>query len=181
MQGLGEGLWPPCWGEPRGGIVWESHLFVGPSGGWICGSLLRCHVVPSRVMSSLTLGAGVSVLQEIQSLLINWKGPDLTIYGELVLEGTFRVHRVRSEKTFFLFDKALLITKKRGDHFVYKGHIPVIRPPPSPLPPSSSSSGPRSMWTPLYPSAITALGGGENSPSPSSCLTAFSPCPSARP
>ncbi|XP_054423417.1 pleckstrin homology domain-containing family G member 3 isoform X3 [Pteronotus mesoamericanus] len=63
-------------------------------------------------------------LQEIQSLLINWKGPDLTIYGELVLEGTFRLHRVRSEKTFFLFDKALLITKKRGDHFVYKGHIP---------------------------------------------------------
>ncbi|XP_064342109.1 pleckstrin homology domain-containing family G member 3 isoform X3 [Camelus dromedarius] len=63
-------------------------------------------------------------LQEIQSLLINWKGPDLTTYGELVLEGTFRVHRVRNEKTFFLFDKALLITKKRGDHFVYKGHIP---------------------------------------------------------
>uniref|UniRef100_A0A8D0RXG7 Pleckstrin homology and RhoGEF domain containing G3 n=2 Tax=Sus scrofa TaxID=9823 RepID=A0A8D0RXG7_PIG len=63
-------------------------------------------------------------LQEIQSLLINWKGPDLTTYGELVLEGTFRVHRVRSEKTFFLFDKALLVTKKRGDHFVYKGHIP---------------------------------------------------------
>nr|XP_033706953.1 pleckstrin homology domain-containing family G member 3 isoform X8 [Tursiops truncatus] len=65
-------------------------------------------------------------LQEIQSLLINWKGPDLTTYGELVLEGTFRVHRVRNEKTFFLFDKALLITKKRGDHFVYKGHIPMV-------------------------------------------------------
>ncbi|XP_057174456.1 pleckstrin homology domain-containing family G member 3 isoform X3 [Ursus arctos] len=63
-------------------------------------------------------------LQEVQSLLINWKGPDLTIYGELVLEGTFRVHRVRNERTFFLFDKALLVTKKRGDHFVYKGHIP---------------------------------------------------------
>ncbi|KAK2496426.1 hypothetical protein MC885_002094, partial [Smutsia gigantea] len=63
-------------------------------------------------------------LQEIQSLLINWKGPDLTTYGELVLEGTFRVHRVRNERTFFLFDKALLITKKRGDHFVCKGHIP---------------------------------------------------------
>ncbi|XP_027699540.1 pleckstrin homology domain-containing family G member 3 isoform X2 [Vombatus ursinus] len=63
-------------------------------------------------------------LQEIQSLLINWKGPDLTTYGELVLEGTFRVHRVRNERTFFLFDKALFITKKRGDHFVYKGHIP---------------------------------------------------------
>ncbi|XP_072485713.1 pleckstrin homology domain-containing family G member 3 isoform X7 [Notamacropus eugenii] len=63
-------------------------------------------------------------LQEIQSLLINWKGPDLTTYGELVLEATFRVHRVRNERTFFLFDKALFITKKRGDHFVYKGHIP---------------------------------------------------------
>ncbi|KAI5232122.1 Pleckstrin-likey Domain-Containing Family G Member 3 [Manis pentadactyla] len=63
-------------------------------------------------------------LQEIQSLLINWKGPDLTTYGELVLEGTFRVHRVRNERTFFLFDKALLITKKRGDHFVCKDHIP---------------------------------------------------------
>ncbi|XP_040189281.1 pleckstrin homology domain-containing family G member 3 isoform X3 [Rana temporaria] len=62
--------------------------------------------------------------QEIQSLLLNWKGMDLTTYGELVLEGTFRVQRARSERTFFLFYKALLITKKRGDHFVYKTHIP---------------------------------------------------------
>lgn len=62
--------------------------------------------------------------QEIQSLLLNWKGMDLTTYGELVLEGTFRVQRARSERAFFLFDKALLITKKRGDHFVYKTHIP---------------------------------------------------------
>ncbi|XP_063803568.1 pleckstrin homology domain-containing family G member 3 [Pseudophryne corroboree] len=62
--------------------------------------------------------------QEIQSLLLNWKGMDLTTYGELVLEGTFRVQRARSERTFFLFDKALLIAKKRGDHFVYKTHIP---------------------------------------------------------
>lgn len=120
------------------------------------------------VTSSLTLGIGAPLLQEIQSLLINWKGPDLTIYGELVLEGTFRVHRVRNEKTFFLFDKALLITKKRGDHFVYKGHIPVTRLPPSPLPsplhlplsllPSfPSSSGPGAVWTQLHPSAITLL------------------------
>ncbi|XP_025025188.1 pleckstrin homology domain-containing family G member 3 isoform X7 [Python bivittatus] len=63
-------------------------------------------------------------LQEIQSLLINWKGPDLTTYGELVLEGTFRVHRVRNERTFFLLDRILLITKKRGDHYIYKSHIP---------------------------------------------------------
>lgn len=121
-------------------------------------------------MSSLTLGVGTSLLQEIQSLLINWKGPDLTIYGELVLEGTFRVHRVRNERTFFLFDKALLITKKRGDHFVYKGHIPVTRLLPSPLPSSLCPSlpvaqapllalfiGPRSMWMQLHPSRVLSL------------------------
>ncbi|XP_066550862.1 pleckstrin homology domain-containing family G member 3 isoform X2 [Amia ocellicauda] len=62
-------------------------------------------------------------LQEVQSLLINWKGPDLTTYGELVLEGTFRVHRAKNERTLFLFDKMLLITKKRGEHYVYKTHI----------------------------------------------------------
>lgn len=111
-------------------------------------------------MRSLTLWVGASGLQEIQSLLINWKGPDLTIYGELVLEGTFRLHRVRSEKTFFLFDKALLITKKRGDHFVYKGHIPVTRLPPPRLSPFLLTSftlfiGPQSVWTQLHPSAMT--------------------------
>ncbi|XP_058254924.1 pleckstrin homology domain-containing family G member 3 isoform X2 [Hemibagrus wyckioides] len=62
-------------------------------------------------------------LQEIQSLLINWKGPDLTTYGELVLEGTFHVHRAKNERTLFLFDKMLLITRKRGEHYVYKTHI----------------------------------------------------------
>eukprot|EP00062_Callorhinchus_milii_P008654 gi/632951600/ref/XP_007891392.1/ PREDICTED: pleckstrin homology domain-containing family G member 3-like [Callorhinchus milii] len=62
-------------------------------------------------------------LQEVQSLLINWKGPDLTTYGELVLEGTFRIHRAKNERTLFLFDKVLLITKKRGEHFIYKSHI----------------------------------------------------------
>ncbi|KPP77692.1 pleckstrin-like domain-containing family G member 3-like, partial [Scleropages formosus] len=62
-------------------------------------------------------------LQEVQSLLINWKGPDLTTYGELVLEGTFRVHRAKNERILFLFDKMLLITKKRGEHYVYKTHI----------------------------------------------------------
>ncbi|XP_016099780.1 pleckstrin homology domain-containing family G member 3-like isoform X2 [Sinocyclocheilus grahami] len=62
-------------------------------------------------------------LQEIQSLLINWKGPDLTTYGELVLEGTFHVHRAKNERTLFLFDKMLLITKKRVEHYVYKTHI----------------------------------------------------------
>lgn len=63
--------------------------------------------------------------QEIQSLLINWKGPDLTTYGELVLEGTFHVLRAKNTRTLFLFDRMLLITKKRGEHYVYKTHISV--------------------------------------------------------
>ncbi|XP_042528830.1 pleckstrin homology domain-containing family G member 1 [Dipodomys spectabilis] len=62
-------------------------------------------------------------LQEIQSLLTNWKGPDLTSYGELVLEGTFRIQRAKNERTLFLLDKLLLITKKRDDVFAYKAHI----------------------------------------------------------
>ncbi|CAJ1077827.1 pleckstrin homology domain-containing family G member 3-like [Xyrichtys novacula] len=62
-------------------------------------------------------------LQEVQSLLLNWKGHDLTTYGELVLEGTFKVHRAKNERTLFLFDRMLLITKRRGEHFVYKTHI----------------------------------------------------------
>lgn len=93
-----------------------------------------------------------SLLQEIQSLLINWKGPDLTTYGELVLEATFRVHRVRNERTFFLFDKILLITKKRGDHFVYKGHIPVTVLTSLLLP----SLFPQGPWL-LLPSSFTGL------------------------
>ncbi|XP_068089508.1 pleckstrin homology domain-containing family G member 1 [Hyperolius riggenbachi] len=62
-------------------------------------------------------------LQEIQSLLTNWKGPDLTSYGELVLEGTFRLQRAKNERTLFLFDRLLLITKKRDDTYTYKAHI----------------------------------------------------------
>lgn len=61
--------------------------------------------------------------QEIQSLLTNWKGPDLIGYGELVLEGTFRIQRAKNERTLFLFDKLLLITKKREETYTYKAHI----------------------------------------------------------
>uniref|UniRef100_A0A1A8LB30 Pleckstrin homology domain containing, family G (With RhoGef domain) member 3 n=2 Tax=Nothobranchius pienaari TaxID=704102 RepID=A0A1A8LB30_9TELE len=62
-------------------------------------------------------------VQEIQSLLINWKGPDLTTYGELVLEGTFPVLRAKNTRTLFLFERMLLITKKRGENYIYKNHI----------------------------------------------------------
>ncbi|KAM6954351.1 pleckstrin homology domain-containing family G member 1 [Aplochiton taeniatus] len=62
-------------------------------------------------------------LQEIQSLLTNWKGPDLIGYGELVLEGTFRLQRAKNERTLFLFDKLLLVTKKREEAYTYKAHV----------------------------------------------------------
>lgn len=58
-------------------------------------------------------------------MLTNWKGPDLTSFGELVLEGTFRIQRAKNERTLFLLDKLLLITKKRDDTFTYKADIPV--------------------------------------------------------
>uniref|UniRef100_A0A8D0H3J1 Uncharacterized protein n=1 Tax=Sphenodon punctatus TaxID=8508 RepID=A0A8D0H3J1_SPHPU len=62
-------------------------------------------------------------LQEIQGLLMNWTGPELGAFGELVLEGQFRVQRVRRERVFFLFTKMLLIAKRRSEAFVYKSHI----------------------------------------------------------
>ncbi|XP_067830900.1 uncharacterized protein plekhg2 [Heptranchias perlo] len=62
-------------------------------------------------------------LQEIQNSLLNWKGPDLIAFGELVLEGTFRVQRAKKERTLFLFDKMLLITKKRSEQYTYSMHI----------------------------------------------------------
>ncbi|XP_053328612.1 pleckstrin homology domain-containing family G member 2 [Spea bombifrons] len=62
-------------------------------------------------------------LQEIQRQLVNWQGPDLSAFGELVLEGTFRVQRVKKERAFFLFSKMILIAKKRTDLFIYKMHI----------------------------------------------------------
>lgn len=125
---MGRWLWKWCQGSGEGSwfalrVVTDGLGFSEgcPQGGWSA-------LGPRQLDPGVDPEVWASGLQEIQSLLINWKGPDLTTYGELVLEGTFRVHRVRNERTFFLFDKALLITKKRGDHFVYKGHIPVTRP-----------------------------------------------------
>ncbi|XP_039366559.1 pleckstrin homology domain-containing family G member 2 isoform X3 [Mauremys reevesii] len=62
-------------------------------------------------------------LQELQGLLVGWMGPELEAFGELVLEGQFRVQRVRRERAFFLFSKMLLVAKRRGPAFVYKSHI----------------------------------------------------------
>lgn len=63
-------------------------------------------------------------VQEIQSLLYGWEGQDLTTYGELVAEGMFRVFGAKGIRHVFLFDKMLLIAKKKEGGFLsYKTHI----------------------------------------------------------
>ncbi|KAF5304632.1 hypothetical protein FQR65_LT07914 [Abscondita terminalis] len=63
-------------------------------------------------------------VQEIQSQLYGWTGPDLTALGELIAEGTFRVGGARGRRHIFLFDKVLLIAKTKQDGFLtYKTHI----------------------------------------------------------
>lgn len=65
-------------------------------------------------------------VQEIQSQLYGWTGPDLTALGELIAEGTFRVGGARGRRHIFLFDKVLLIAKSRQDgSLAYKSHIMV--------------------------------------------------------
>lgn len=66
-------------------------------------------------------------VQEIQSLLYGWPGPDLTTSGELVAEGRFRMRGAKAPRHVFLFDRMLLLTKKKEDGLlVYKAHIMVI-------------------------------------------------------
>ncbi|XP_072558742.1 pleckstrin homology domain-containing family G member 3-like [Paramormyrops kingsleyae] len=96
--------------EEEGYEVVEEAIYTMTGVAWYINDMKRKHEHAVR-------------LQEVQSLLINWKGPDLTTYGELVLEGTFRVHHSKNERTLFLFEKMLLITKKHGEHYVYKTHI----------------------------------------------------------
>ncbi|XP_058468836.1 LOW QUALITY PROTEIN: pleckstrin homology domain-containing family G member 3 [Solea solea] len=96
--------------EEEGYEVVEEAIYTMTGVAWYINEMKRKHEHAVR-------------LQEVQSLLLNWKGPDLTTYGELVLEGTFKVHRAKNERTLFLFDRMLLITKRRGEHYVYKTHI----------------------------------------------------------
>nr|CAD7605541.1 unnamed protein product [Timema genevievae] len=63
-------------------------------------------------------------VQEIQSLLYGWEGEDLTTFGELCAEGTFRMSGAKALRHAFLFDKMLLITKKKEEGILgYKTHI----------------------------------------------------------
>ncbi|XP_076314992.1 uncharacterized protein LOC143227427 [Tachypleus tridentatus] len=63
-------------------------------------------------------------VQEIQSLLYSWEGQDLTTYGELMAEGTFRMFGAKALRHLFLFNKMLLIAKKKEEGILlYKTHI----------------------------------------------------------
>ncbi|XP_023310847.1 uncharacterized protein LOC108913314 isoform X3 [Anoplophora glabripennis] len=63
-------------------------------------------------------------VQEIQSQLYGWNGPDLTALGELIAEGNFRVVGARGRRHVFLFDKVLLLAKSKQDGVLaYKSHI----------------------------------------------------------
>lgn len=65
-------------------------------------------------------------VQEIQSQLYGWAGPDLTALGELIAEGTFRVVGARGRRHVFLFEKVLLFAKNKHDGaLAYKSHIMV--------------------------------------------------------
>lgn len=70
-------------------------------------------------------------VQEIQSLLYGWEGEDLTTFGELCAEGTFRMHGAKAKRQAFLFDRMLLLTKNKEDGILsYKTHIMVSLNPP---------------------------------------------------
>lgn len=63
-------------------------------------------------------------VQEIQSLLYGWQGEDLTTFGELVAEGCFRMLGAKALRHLFLFDKMLLVAKKREQGILhYKTHV----------------------------------------------------------
>lgn len=62
-------------------------------------------------------------VQEIQSQMSDFEGPDLTTYGNLVLEDSFRLHGSRTDRYLFLFEKILLITKRRESGYSCKATL----------------------------------------------------------
>lgn len=54
-------------------------------------------------------------VQEIQSQLEDYQGEDLTRLGELVLEGSFRIYGAKSSRQVFLFERGVLIGKRKED------------------------------------------------------------------
>ncbi|KAK2088423.1 Pleckstrin y domain-containing G member 2 [Saguinus oedipus] len=89
---------------------------------------LQC-VCDTYLCLSLCLAHLAGSWQEVQRRLGGWTGPELSAFGELVLEGSFRGGggggpRLRGgERLLFLFSRMLLVAKRRGLEYTYKGHI----------------------------------------------------------
>lgn len=106
-----------------------------PSAGWDSTALWL--TPPSCCVYTSCLGACALLCllhltgsqQEVQRRLGGWTGPELSAFGELVLEGAFRGGggggpRLRGgERLLFLFSRMLLVAKRRGPEYTYKGHI----------------------------------------------------------
>ncbi|XP_033625452.1 uncharacterized protein LOC117288707 isoform X1 [Asterias rubens] len=89
------------------------------------GDTLDCMTDIARYINEMKRKHEASVhVQEIQSQLIGWEG-DLMSSGDLVLEDIFRMQGARAERYLYLFEKVLLIGKKREDTLIsVKTHIP---------------------------------------------------------
>lgn len=57
-----------------------------------------------------------------------FQGPDLTTFGELYAEGSFRISGAKAFRHIFLFEHMLLVTKKKEAGILnYKTHILVSK------------------------------------------------------
>ncbi|KAK7906719.1 hypothetical protein WMY93_015331 [Mugilogobius chulae] len=125
-----------------GGDIVEAAVVSMTTVAWFINEMKRRHESSVRV-------------QEVQSLLLNWKGPDLTTFGDLVLEGTFKLSRQKNQRNLFLFHKVLLLAKKKNENYVYKNHITTSSDSPRPAqtvpdqlrPSQASSDRPRPAQT----------------------------------
>ena len=60
---------------------------------------------------------------EMQSACFETQGDDLTVYGDLVMEGELKLQGAKNWRVVFLFDKMILITKKQDGFLVCKANI----------------------------------------------------------
>jgi hypothetical protein len=70
----------------------------------------------------------IDYITSYNDLALISQGEDLTTYGELCAECTFRAYGAKAVRHVFLFDKMVLITKKKEDGILcYKNHIMVSK------------------------------------------------------
>lgn len=68
-------------------------------------------------------------VRELQSALHKWcidEREDLSKYGDLLLEATFKLAGAKTNRQLFLFEEMLLIVKERNGALICKDYIMVI-------------------------------------------------------